>query len=1047
MNRRFAHLLTLSCLLAFLLCGLTPFSLKAQFYNGSQISFGKNRVQHQHFNWQFMRANQYDVYYYPTGRDLAQYVYYKTPQVIAEIEQLLQYSSKKKIQIIVYNTQADFRESNFAYDDDDFYNQGGVTNIYGTKIYLYFDGNHAHLDRMLRSGIMNIYAHWMVQGASVGKNMAYEYLMNIPSWYYSGLASYVGESWNSELDAYVKDGILSQRYVELEELSPRDATYAGHSFWKYVVDTYGRQTIARILYATRQTKSLKKGFYYGTGTPYRMLMLNWYKYYCVMYYQDTQKDKPQGEELIERPREKRDYGQLCFSHDGAYAFVTNEAGQIKVWLSSGDQDKPRCIFRRYQKTEDNPDFSFPLLAWHPQDSILGMTIEDKGHCYYYPYNVSERKWGKRFLVDVEKITSWHYSDDGKMMLFSGFKNGQSDIFIYSFLSRSFQNITNDFYDDYAPVFIDHQRQIVFSSNRSKDSILLKDDFREADAQSSYDLFLYSYAKKDSSLLRVSQTPYADEYAAQRVGDRQVVFLSDRDGVLNRYEAHFDSTISRIDTAIHYAYYAQFSPLTDGSFQILEHAYDPARQMMADIFQKQNVKRVFQSPLRLDVRKTPVSSPFHKSILLERQMREDFSFQRKDTLSDTLQMQEDSNQLVIPVGRGYRVQYSINKVITQADFSFLNTSYQQFEGGTSPIYLNTGFNALFMLGINDLFEDYRVTGGFRIGLDLGSYEFMLSYENLARRLDRQIVLYRQSISSSISDRVYKQRSNSVFYILKYPFDKCSSLRLTFKGRYEANVVAALSDQSLQEPETRHLWAGVKLEYVFDSSKELYTNLWRGTKLKIFGEYEQRAERETQNLFVAGIDVRHSFRLYRNMTFAVRGAASMNVGSARLVYFLGGVDNWINAKFDSDIWVDQQKNYAYQTLATNMRGFKQNIRNGTSFALLSAELRVPFVQLIAGHNLSFELLNSLQLNVFGDIGTAWTGLTPYSEDNCLYTRYIISGPISVMVKRQVDPFVGGFGLGLRCSLFGYFLRFDYAWGVEDLKISNKKGMFLFSIGTDF
>jgi hypothetical protein len=49
--------------------------------------------------------------------------------------------------------------------------------------------------------------------------------------------------------------------------------------------------------------------------------------------------------------------------------------------------------------------------------------------------------------------------------------------------------------------------------------------------------------------------------------------------------------------------------------------------------------------------------------------------------------------------------------------------------------------------------------------------------------------------------------------------------------------------------------------------------------------------------------------------------------------------------------------------------------------------------------------------------------------------------------VDPFVGGFGLGLRVSVFGYFLRFDYAWGVEDYKIYNRKGMFNFSIGLDF
>jgi outer membrane translocation and assembly module TamA len=91
--------------------------------------------------------------------------------------------------------------------------------------------------------------------------------------------------------------------------------------------------------------------------------------------------------------------------------------------------------------------------------------------------------------------------------------------------------------------------------------------------------------------------------------------------------------------------------------------------------------------------------------------------------------------------------------------------------------------------------------------------------------------------------------------------------------------------------------------------------------------------------------------------------------------------------------------------------------------------------------------MQLLLFGDLGTAWTGFTPYSEDNCLYTRYVANGPIIAKITRQVDPFVGGFGLGLRVSVFGYFLRFDYAWGVEDYKIYNRKGMFNFSIGLDF
>lgn len=1047
----------------------------AQFYNGSQITFGKNRVQHQNFNWQYLRAEQYDVYYYPTGRALAQYVFYRTPEIVSEIEQMLNYTSKKKLQIIVYNTQSDFRESNFAYDYEDFYNQGGVTNIYGTKIYIYFDGNRAHLDRMIRGGIMNVYAHWVVQGATIGANITYDYLMNVPSWFYSGLSSYYGEHWNSEVESHVKNGITTDAYKQLEELSPVEATYAGHSFWKYLVDIYGEGIIPKVLYFTRSGKSIQNGLARATMVPFKTLVEQWYKYYVVMFHPDMSKQMPAGEEILKKPNPKRDYAHFCFSPEGdKYAYVTNEAGQVRVWMKTEKWKSPRCIYKKYHKTEDNPDLSFPLIAWHPSGEILGLTYEYKGDCLYRPYDLEKRRWGKKFLVDVEKITSWCYSPDGQRMLFSGFKNGQSDIFLYSFAAKTFQNITNDFYDDYDPVFMNPE-QIAFASNRPVDSILLKDNFLDASRDRKYNLFQYNLKAKDSSLLRVTDTPFANESGLQPAGDQRLLYLSDESGVVNRYEAVFDSSISRIDTAVHYMYYATTHPLTDRAYNIEEQAFNKATNTIADISLMKKYKHIWFTEFHNLYHPEIEVSSFHKQTTADIILQSDkqalkdsietisnqpehgfiLSNTKKtetpvtdDLDSDTTYTSTKSkNTFSIPVGLPYRVQYSIDQLITQADFSFLNTSYQQFEGGTNPIYLNTGFNALFMLGINDLFEDYRITGGFRIGLNLNSYEFLFSYENLAHRLDRQITLHRQSITSQVNGYVYRQSSNNLFYTLKFPFNKTNSMRLTLKGRYETNVVTALNDQTLQLPDEHHVWAGAKLEYIFDSSKELYTNLWRGTKMKLFAEYEQRLEKQTLNLLVVGFDIRHSIKLYRNMTLALRCAGSTNAGSARLVYFMGGVDSWIGAKFNRDMMVDQTKNYAYQTLATNMRGFRQNIRNGTSFMLFNGELRVPIVQLIVGHRVGWNLLNSLQLNLFGDFGTAWTGFTPYSENNCLYTRYIDSGPIHAEVKRQVDPWVGGFGIGARFSVFGYFLRFDYAWGVEDMKIDNKKGMFMFSIGTDF
>ncbi|HSG67800.1 MAG TPA: hypothetical protein VK994_03775, partial [Bacteroidales bacterium] len=145
------------------------------------------------------------------------------------------------------------------------------------------------------------------------------------------------------------------------------------------------------------------------------------------------------------------------------------------------------------------------------------------------------------------------------------------------------------------------------------------------------------------------------------------------------------------------------------------------------------------------------------------------------------------------------------------------------------------------------------------------------------------------------------------------------------------------------------------------------------------------------------------------------------------------------------IDYSMNWAFQTLATNMRGFHQNIRNGNNFALLNSELRWPVFRYFYNRPIKSDFLNNFQVVSFADIGTAWTSWDPYSEENSLYTQYIYSGSLLIRVEQQRDPIVGGFGFGLRSRILGYFMRGDIAWGVEDGRVY--KPVFYFSLSLDF
>ena len=80
------------------------------------------------------------------------------------------------------------------------------------------------------------------------------------------------------------------------------------------------------------------------------------------------------------------------------------------------------------------------------------------------------------------------------------------------------------------------------------------------------------------------------------------------------------------------------------------------------------------------------------------------------------------------------------------------------------------------------------------------------------------------------------------------------------------------------------------------------------------------------------------------------------------------------------------------------------------------------------------------------TAWTGWNPYDPNNSLFTSYYHDGNLDISVTEMKEPFVGGVGFGLRTTLFGYFVRGDMAWGIEDGKIA-KKPQFYLSFNLDF
>jgi Tol biopolymer transport system component len=1085
---------------------LFPYFAFGQFYNGSQTDFGQNRVQYQDFKWNYYKFPKYEVYFNTGGKELAIYVARAAKRHIADIEKFFDYTVDDRIQFIVYNKQEDFKQSNVGLTSEDGTNVGGVTHIVGRKVFLYYENDHVTLEEQIRAGIAEVLINQMMYGGNMRDMVKNSTLLNLPEWYTRGLISYVAKGWNSETDNRVRDGINSGRYQKFNHLTGDEALYAGQSIWYYIAEKYSPAVIPNILYMTKVSRNVESSFLFVLGVNMHVLTMEWMNYYQQRYsFNDSTRTLP-ATPLISKPRYSKVYSDVKISPDGAYmTYVTNEMGQIKMYLENRQTGKKKRIFKMGQKLDRVNDYSYPLIAWHPSGKILAYIYEKEGETWLVIYDVEEGTKVTRPVYNFIKILDFAYSPDGKSFVMSAVQNGQTDIYIYNIGGGSAIPITHDIYDDLNPRFVDNGKSIIFSSNRYNDTLDVKVN-PDIKLITSFDLFVYNYQTRSSVLRRITSTPGVNELQAQPWDSTHFSFICDQNGIYNRYVGFFDSTISYIDTAAHYRYLARSIPVTNYKYGIIEQDISPGANKLTEVIFHDGKYWIYTEELKdfnslgaIKLKNTahrermielakidaeieqeekqkqektaPTGKPMETVKVYETPAERDknkpdstkvdinnYQFEGghkqnnnpptvvktgNDTLAHDTIVKGPVDEFILPIARNYKIQFSTEYVVSQLDNSFLNAGYQKFSGGASPVYLNPGFTGLLKIGMTDLLEDHKIVGGVRLSSDLKSNEYVLYYEDRTRRWDKTIMLHRQAFLNvngfGTRSKIYTHEAR---YGLKYPFNEVLSARGIIGYRNDQRIFLATDYSNLLAKNTYTNSANAKVELVFDNTIKRGLNLYNGVRFKVYAETFQGIDslvtakiadnhRLKNDLYTVGFDFRYYMRVHREIIWCNRISTATSFGHEKLVYYLGGVDNWLTPKFDNSVRVADDQNYAYQTLVTPMRGFWQNGRNGNTFAVVNSELRVPVFRYLFNRPLRSDFINNFQVVGFGDVGTAWTGKSPYDPENSLNTTVISAtgNPIMVILKNHTEPIIAGYGFGLRTRLWGYFVRVDWAWGYED------------------
>lgn len=535
-----------------------PVLLAAQ--TTSQTSFGKNRVQyHRQFDeWMHYETANFDTYWYGDARNIAQSALQMAELDFSYVQQLLEHQMSDKIELLVFSDLTDLKQSNIG-EDELVLIQTGETKVVGNKIFVYYDGDHRHLRAQIREGAAGVMINSMLFGANLQEIVQNAVLLNLPGWYTLGLTAYCGDEWNTQLDNQMRDLMRSGRYDNFDKLAKDYPRLAGHVFWYYIGLHFGKGTISNLLYLTRINRSVDAGFLYVLGGGYRRTTDALMDYFRNRYRDEANGSKaPESRGQIAFKNKKNlPLTQLRLSPDGKrVAWVSNDIGKWRVWVQDLHTHKRKCILKGgVRNALQSTDFNYPILAWHPDNQRLAVLFERRDVAHLTLIDPATGKKETDILSpEYQRVYSMDYVN-AIDLVFSACVKGYSDLFIYHTVNRNTERLTQDFWDDLdaSVAVLDGHKGILFASNRLADT-LAPQRLDTILPISHFDIFFYDLDTRSNELIRITNTPQADERAPLGIDSTYFTFLSDASGIFNRQTGYLETYI---------AYYQDVIYLNDG----------------------------------------------------------------------------------------------------------------------------------------------------------------------------------------------------------------------------------------------------------------------------------------------------------------------------------------------------------------------------------------------------------------------------------------------------------------------------------------------------
>ncbi len=1050
--------------------------------------FGQNRIQYKEFNWSFYSTNNFDIYYYLGGKEYALEAIDFLEEEFVTLTDQLGYAPYHKTKILIYNSIHDLQQSNIGIDGA-VYTIGGRTDFVKLQVEVAYPGKAYQFKQDLLFKLTSTLIQDMMYGGSLSERFQNSYLLTLPEWFIAGVSRYLAYGWTREMDDYLRNYIVRKKIREIKRIDNEVAAIVGQSIWNYIAVKYGESNISNILNLTRIIKKEENSIANTLGISFKNFLNGWQNFYLLQSEEVANGyQSPSEEDVLEKISRHKELitSSVKFNNDAdMVAYATLKNGKYQVFVREVETRHERKITKGgYRINGQDVDTTLPLLDW--QDNFtLGVVLFKRGFLYLNTYNLETGEKSQKPLNRFRQIESFSFNDNGRLAVISGDIDGQNDLFLISMRRNALRRITRDVYDDLYPVFIPGTAAIVFSSNRTNDSVSVSNVPIET-LDRNFNLFVYDLDTTTSNFYRLTNT-YSEDTKPYAKSEQEIYYLSDQRGISNLFKYNVrDSTfiqITSFDRSIE-NYDLHFDPdiisylmLNKGrekvhlssSLNLNSSSFTPETPRKRRENAMMIVSRVVRQNQQNEEKGTPKKErdvfdtgdfvfdeekeqdPLHQentewinldtdNYVFEKDNEE---YYQPESFFLKYRNFERENERIGPIP--YVPRFTFNNVIT----SFLWDPYRNFMAFTE-------------VELNDVLENYKIKGGalLKTNLQQGDIFTELHYlkywMDFKFRSDRKTYVIEEQVAEESVRQKYKL--NSVKLTASVPITNTFRVEIspfwtsTSFSNLNFRVVKGETPEGFA-PNSKHNYAGGSTALVFDNTLEKEFNLYQGTRA--FVEYTSYFHTTDAHLSFSNLrfDFRRYQKIHREITWTNRVVYGKQMGPAAKVYMLGGMNNWLFAQSDLQgsgdplLFTNERDNsdLLFNEFATNLRGLDYNEAFGTDALIINSELRVPVFQYFSNGPIKSNFLRNFQLISFIDIGSVWTGIPPFKNGRSITQKFDSRTAFSAEIVKFKNPWLGGVGFGLRTVLFGYYMKLDAALPYIDGEIGKYK--FYFTLGLDF